>query len=65
MLVAQAQMENLGTVSNDTLADGYGVSRIWQEQFSLNHSLPNYPQPLLILCISTAYVDQVDTCPIL
>lgn len=29
MLVAQAQMENLSIVSNDTLLDGYGVRRIW------------------------------------
>jgi PIN domain nuclease of toxin-antitoxin system len=29
MLVAQAQLENLAIISNDTELDGYGVSRIW------------------------------------
>jgi PIN domain nuclease of toxin-antitoxin system len=29
MLAAQAQLENLTLVSNDTAFDGYGVRRIW------------------------------------
>ena len=29
MLVAQAQLEDLTIVSNDTQLDGFGVSRIW------------------------------------
>jgi PIN domain nuclease of toxin-antitoxin system len=29
MLIAQAQMEDLPSVTNETLFDGFGVSRIW------------------------------------
>jgi len=29
MLMAQAQAENMPTVSNETWFDGYGVRRIW------------------------------------
>jgi PIN domain nuclease of toxin-antitoxin system len=29
MLIAQAQAENLTLVSNDSVFDGYGVSRLW------------------------------------
>lgn len=29
MLIAQAQAENLAIVSNDTVFDDYGVSRVW------------------------------------
>jgi PIN domain nuclease of toxin-antitoxin system len=29
MLIAQAQAENLAIVSNDSVFDSYGVTRIW------------------------------------
>ncbi len=51
MLVAQAQIESLVIVSDDALLDGYGA-------------LPNSFQSLLILSLSTAYVDQLGTSPI-
>src|SRR4029077_17692814 len=64
MLVAQAQIESLVIISNDALLDGYGVTRAWQLHSCWNRSLPNSFQSLRILSLSTAYVDQLGTSPI-